>query len=128
MFFSRYPKEPIPASSVAPPMTDAACSSSMSDFGIPAIGYRAQDPEAPDAEIIGITLASNIVIFSYGNTGAIPWSVQPYYSTNLPAPVMPWEPVTSFDQTRTNGTNAVSFSPPLTPDRPVFYRLRFTKP
>lgn len=103
-------------------------SSSMSDFGIPAIGYRAQDPEAPDAEIIGITLASNIVIFSYGNTGAIPWSVQPYYSTNLPAPVMPWEPVTSFDQTRTNGTNAVSFSPPLTPDRPVFYRLRFTKP
>ncbi|MBU1909855.1 MAG: hypothetical protein KJ726_07410 [Verrucomicrobia bacterium] len=103
-------------------------SSSMSDFSACAVGYRAQDPTAPDATIIGLAMDSNITIFTFGNTGAIPWSIQPYFSTNLPEPALPWQPILSFNQTLTDGTNAVSFALPAPTNIPIFYRMLFTKP
>ncbi|MBP7828740.1 MAG: fibronectin type III domain-containing protein [Kiritimatiellae bacterium] len=99
---------------------------SMSDFGVPAVGFRAQDPEAPDAEIIGMTVTTNIMIFASGNTGATPWLVQPYFTTN---PVPPsWQLILPFDQTLNDGTNALMFDRPSPMNKPVFYRVLFTKP
>ncbi|MBP7830132.1 MAG: hypothetical protein KA248_09470 [Kiritimatiellae bacterium] len=103
-------------------------SASMSDFSLPDTGSALLDLVPPDVDIIRLVRNTNVIIYAYGNTGATPWVIQPYFSTNLPTTVLTWQPITQWNGTLSGGTNTVWFDQPQLGSRPYFFRVHFTKP
>ncbi len=96
-------------------------SSSLSDFSPSDLGYVV--PVAPsEVKVVNLTLVGGTSL-TLRALGTNTWGVQAVYTTNLMANPQTWMPITIASTNYLNGTNTLIFSPPVTGNFPVLYRV-----